>query len=181
MPIDVKAVQHVAALSRLELDPAEAPRFVKELQSILAYVEQLQKLDVGGIEPTSQVGAGGTTPLRGDAALPPEAPREAPAEGAGRKSYTATSLPTTRTWWSGSARRGRSRPGRPTATSSPWAPRPRTRPTCRREIRGTWSAFPAGPAAARPPRSRRSRRRSRWAPTRADRCASPRRSAGSMD
>ncbi len=84
MPIDVKAVQHVAALSRLELDPAEAPRFVKELQSILAYVEQLQKLDVGGIEPTSQVGAGVTTPLREDVAVPSDVREEALAEAPDR-------------------------------------------------------------------------------------------------
>ena len=66
MPIDAKVVHDVATLSRLEVDPAEAPRFVKELQSILAYVEQLQSLDVSGIEPTSQVGAGVKTALRED-------------------------------------------------------------------------------------------------------------------
>ncbi len=66
MPIDAKVVHQVAALSRLEVDPSEESRLVKELQSILAYVEQLQALDVSGIEPTSQVGAGEKTSLRED-------------------------------------------------------------------------------------------------------------------
>jgi len=70
MPIDDKVVRDVAALSRLDVDPGEAPRFVKELQSILAYVEQLQSLDLSGIEPTSQVGAGVTVPLREDIVVP---------------------------------------------------------------------------------------------------------------
>ncbi|HXF59615.1 MAG TPA: Asp-tRNA(Asn)/Glu-tRNA(Gln) amidotransferase subunit GatC [Candidatus Saccharimonadales bacterium] len=77
MPIDAKVVHDVARLSRLEVDPAEAPRFVKELQSILAYVEQLQSLDVSGIEPTSQVGAGVKTALREDVVVPSEVREEA--------------------------------------------------------------------------------------------------------
>jgi aspartyl-tRNA(Asn)/glutamyl-tRNA(Gln) amidotransferase subunit C len=77
MPIDDKVVHDVAALSRLNVDPAEAPRFVKELQSILAYVEQLQSLDVAGIEPTSQVGAGIKTPLREDQVVPSDVREEA--------------------------------------------------------------------------------------------------------
>jgi aspartyl-tRNA(Asn)/glutamyl-tRNA(Gln) amidotransferase subunit C len=77
MPIDDKVVRDVAALSRVRFDPAEAPRFVKELQDILAYVEQLQTLDVSGIEPTSQVGAGVPTPLREDRVVPSDAREEA--------------------------------------------------------------------------------------------------------
>jgi len=77
MPIDAKVVHDVAVLSRLQVDPQDAPRFVKELQSILSYVEQLQDLDVSGIEPTSQVGAGVKTPLREDVAVPSEVREEA--------------------------------------------------------------------------------------------------------
>lgn len=77
MPIDEKVVRDVAALSRLQVDPAEAPRFVKELQSILAYVEQLQSLDLTGIEPTSQVGAGVKNPLREDTVVPSDVREEA--------------------------------------------------------------------------------------------------------
>ena len=68
MSIDLQVVRKVAALARLHIDPAEEPRFVKELQAILSYVEQLQALDVSGIEPTSQVGAGVVTSLRADEA-----------------------------------------------------------------------------------------------------------------
>lgn len=70
MPIDAKVVHQVAALSRLEVDPSEEPRLVKELGSILSYVEQLQSLDVSGIEPTSQVGEGAKPPLRADVVKP---------------------------------------------------------------------------------------------------------------
>ena len=77
MPIDDKVVHDVAALSRLEVDSHEAPRFVKELQAILAYVEQLQDLDVSGIEPTSQVGAGIRAELREDKVIPSDVREEA--------------------------------------------------------------------------------------------------------
>jgi len=84
MPIDAKVVHQVAALSRLEVDPAEEGRFVQELQAILAYVEQLQALDVSGIEPTSQVGAGEKTPLREDVVIPSDVRDEALAQAPDR-------------------------------------------------------------------------------------------------
>jgi len=84
MPIDAKVVHQVAALSRLEVDPAEEGRFVQELQAILAYVEQLQALDVSGIEPTSQVGAGERTPLREDVVIPSDVRDEALAQAPDR-------------------------------------------------------------------------------------------------
>ena len=84
MPIDAKVVHQVAALSRLEVDPSEEPRLVKELTSILSYVEQLQGIDVSGIEPTSQVGAGEKTPLREDQVLPCDVRDEALASAPDR-------------------------------------------------------------------------------------------------
>jgi aspartyl-tRNA(Asn)/glutamyl-tRNA(Gln) amidotransferase subunit C len=45
----------LAKLSRLSLDKEEIPKFRKELQSILSYVEMLDSVDVSGYEPTSQV------------------------------------------------------------------------------------------------------------------------------
>lgn len=77
MPIDSETVRKVAALARLRIDPAEEPRLVRELVSILSYVEQLQTLDVSGIEPTSQVGAGSKAALRKDEAAPCEVREEA--------------------------------------------------------------------------------------------------------
>ena len=70
MPIDHDVVRRIAALARLGIDPAEEPRMVKELGAILSYVEQLQGLDVTGIEPTSQVGEGATAALRPDEERP---------------------------------------------------------------------------------------------------------------
>jgi aspartyl-tRNA(Asn)/glutamyl-tRNA(Gln) amidotransferase subunit C len=84
MPIDAGDVHKVAALSRLQVDPAEEDRFVTELQSILAYVEQLQALDVSGIEPTSQVGVGAAAPLREDRVVPADVRDEALAQAPDR-------------------------------------------------------------------------------------------------
>ena len=70
MPIDRGTVQKIAALARLQVDAAEEERFVRELQAILAYVEQLQALDVAGIEPTSTVIAGAPPELRPDEVRP---------------------------------------------------------------------------------------------------------------
>jgi aspartyl-tRNA(Asn)/glutamyl-tRNA(Gln) amidotransferase subunit C len=84
MPIDAKVVHDVAALSRLRVDPSDEGRFVAELQSILTYVEQLQALDVSGIEPTSQVGAGGSAKLREDRVVPSDVREEALAQAPDR-------------------------------------------------------------------------------------------------
>jgi aspartyl-tRNA(Asn)/glutamyl-tRNA(Gln) amidotransferase subunit C len=70
MSIDLELVRRIAALARLRLDPAEEPRMLKELGAILSYVEQLQGLDVDGIEPTSQVSAGEPPRLRPDVERP---------------------------------------------------------------------------------------------------------------
>jgi aspartyl-tRNA(Asn)/glutamyl-tRNA(Gln) amidotransferase subunit C len=70
MPIDARTVEKIAALARLELKPAEEERMVRELQAILAYVEQLQAVDVSGIEPTSQVTEGKPPALRPDEERP---------------------------------------------------------------------------------------------------------------
>jgi len=66
MPIDRGTVKHIAALARLRVDPAEEERYVRELQAILSFVEQLQDIDVSGIEPTSTVIAGAPPKLRRD-------------------------------------------------------------------------------------------------------------------
>ena len=87
MPIDRKTVQDIAVLARIQVEPDEEERYVKELQEILAYVEQLQEIDISGIEPTSTVAAGDPPALRPDEERPceirEEALREAPdREGA---------------------------------------------------------------------------------------------------
>jgi aspartyl-tRNA(Asn)/glutamyl-tRNA(Gln) amidotransferase subunit C len=45
----------LAHLSRLHVDEDEITRFSDEISAILQYVEQLQSVDLSGLEPTSQV------------------------------------------------------------------------------------------------------------------------------
>jgi aspartyl-tRNA(Asn)/glutamyl-tRNA(Gln) amidotransferase subunit C len=48
--LDIRAVAHLA---RLELTPEEQTRYGAQLGDILRYVEQLQQVDVTGVEPTA--------------------------------------------------------------------------------------------------------------------------------
>lgn len=48
-------VRRLARLSRLKLTETEVSNYTHELTAILGYVEQLQDVDVSGLEPTSQV------------------------------------------------------------------------------------------------------------------------------
>jgi aspartyl-tRNA(Asn)/glutamyl-tRNA(Gln) amidotransferase subunit C len=80
-------VERIAALANLELTEDEIETFGRQLAGILAYAEQVQRLDTTGVSPTSHVLAG--RPLdRADAPRPsldrdralesaPDAPREA--------------------------------------------------------------------------------------------------------
>ena len=45
----------LAQLSRLQLTDAEVTQFESEISTILQYVEQLQAVDLNGVEPTYQV------------------------------------------------------------------------------------------------------------------------------
>lgn len=68
MPIDAATVRKIAALARLRVEDSEEDRMARELAAILTYVEQLQALDLEGIEPTSQVTEGAPPALRPDEA-----------------------------------------------------------------------------------------------------------------
>ena len=48
-------VSYVADLAHLELTPEERARMLKDLNSILAYVERLNQLDTSNVEPMAQV------------------------------------------------------------------------------------------------------------------------------
>jgi aspartyl-tRNA(Asn)/glutamyl-tRNA(Gln) amidotransferase subunit C len=50
-------VLRLAALSRLKLSEAEIAKFQEELSQILDYVEQLEGVDINGLEPTYQLTA----------------------------------------------------------------------------------------------------------------------------
>jgi aspartyl-tRNA(Asn)/glutamyl-tRNA(Gln) amidotransferase subunit C len=50
-------ILQVAALARLELTDEEAARYQTQVEQILRYVEQLDRIDVSGIEPTAHAAA----------------------------------------------------------------------------------------------------------------------------
>ena len=55
----------LAALARLDLSDSEVTEYSQELTAILHYVEQLQNVDVDGLQPTHQV-TGLTNVMRED-------------------------------------------------------------------------------------------------------------------
>jgi aspartyl-tRNA(Asn)/glutamyl-tRNA(Gln) amidotransferase subunit C len=54
-PITAGEVRRIAHLAHLDLTPEEVERLGRELGSILAYVQQLEEVDVSGVPPTSHV------------------------------------------------------------------------------------------------------------------------------
>ncbi len=59
MSVDAATVKRVAHLARIALPESEVERMQGELNAILGFVEQLQKVDVEGVEPMTSV-----TPMR---------------------------------------------------------------------------------------------------------------------
>lgn len=55
MSVTLKDVEHIATLARLEFTDEEKAMFAHQLNSILAYVEQLNKLDTTSVEPLAHV------------------------------------------------------------------------------------------------------------------------------
>jgi len=53
--VSEKDVTYVADLAHLELTEEERERLLKDLNSILGYIERLNQLDTTGVEPMSQV------------------------------------------------------------------------------------------------------------------------------
>ena len=65
MSVDKDTVRKVARLSRIKLDEDRVEPMTQELNAILAWIEQLEEVDVDGIEPmTSAVAT--TLPMRED-------------------------------------------------------------------------------------------------------------------
>lgn len=58
-------VLKLAKLARIDLSDEEVDKFADEFTAILDYVQQLQSVDVSGLEPTSQV-TGLTNVMRPD-------------------------------------------------------------------------------------------------------------------
>lgn len=79
-------IRKLARLCRLRLTDEEVTKYQEELGAILAYVEQLQDVDVSGYEPTSQV-TGLTNVVRADTEIdygvsPSDLLKNAPAQQA---------------------------------------------------------------------------------------------------
>jgi aspartyl-tRNA(Asn)/glutamyl-tRNA(Gln) amidotransferase subunit C len=55
MSVTLKDVEHVAALARLSFTDEEKAKLTGQLNTILAYMEQLNQLDTTGVEPLSHV------------------------------------------------------------------------------------------------------------------------------
>jgi aspartyl-tRNA(Asn)/glutamyl-tRNA(Gln) amidotransferase subunit C len=55
MKISEEDVSHIAELSRLKLTEEEKKKFQHQLNNILVYVDQLNEIDTGSVEPTSHI------------------------------------------------------------------------------------------------------------------------------
>jgi aspartyl-tRNA(Asn)/glutamyl-tRNA(Gln) amidotransferase subunit C len=55
MSLSHDQVRHIAKLARLNLTDEEISMFAGQLSDIFEYVDQLNEVDTGGVEPTSQV------------------------------------------------------------------------------------------------------------------------------
>jgi aspartyl-tRNA(Asn)/glutamyl-tRNA(Gln) amidotransferase subunit C len=69
--LSLEEVRRIAALARLRLSPEEEERFAGQLSAILGHVQELEALDLEGVEPMTHALAGGEAPaLRADLERP---------------------------------------------------------------------------------------------------------------
>jgi aspartyl-tRNA(Asn)/glutamyl-tRNA(Gln) amidotransferase subunit C len=55
MSVDTATVRHIARLARIAVTDGEVEALVPELNNILGWIEQLQEVDVSGVEPMTAV------------------------------------------------------------------------------------------------------------------------------
>ena len=55
MSIDTKTAARVAKLARIKVDEADLPDLAQEFTNILGFIEQLNEVDVDGIDPMTSV------------------------------------------------------------------------------------------------------------------------------
>lgn len=55
MSVDQKTVRRIAHLARIKVSEEDVPRLEGELNSILHWIEQLNEVDVQGVEPLTSV------------------------------------------------------------------------------------------------------------------------------
>ena len=66
MSIDEKTVRKVAKLARLALPEERVLPLVDELNGIMAWIEQLNEVDIDGVEPMTSAVEGLSLPMRDD-------------------------------------------------------------------------------------------------------------------
>lgn len=81
MTISREDVRYVAELSRLELTAEEEEVFQEQLSRVLEYVDQIQEVEIEGVEPYISAAAEGNV-FRADEVREPLAPAEAVANAA---------------------------------------------------------------------------------------------------
>jgi aspartyl-tRNA(Asn)/glutamyl-tRNA(Gln) amidotransferase subunit C len=92
--VTVKDVEYVAALARLSLDDREKEMYTHQLNEILAYVEQLNKLDTSAVEPLEHVID--LTNVTRDDAVTPSLPRGEALKNAPDRTEKFFKVPTVR-------------------------------------------------------------------------------------
>ncbi len=55
MAVDGKTVRRIGSLARIRIDEDDVDNYVNELNVILGFVEQLNEVDVEGVEPMTSV------------------------------------------------------------------------------------------------------------------------------
>jgi|ERR1700683_3753455 len=78
--ISVEEVARIARLARIGLTADETATMAEEIGRILTFVDQLQKVDIAGVEPTDQVT--GLTDVWREDEVRPSPPREQLLAGA---------------------------------------------------------------------------------------------------
>lgn len=55
MTIDLKTVKHISKLSRISIEDEKAKKLEKDLNSIFKWIEQLNQLNTGKVEPLTSI------------------------------------------------------------------------------------------------------------------------------
>ena len=55
MTIDLKTVKHISKLSRISIENEKAKKLEKDLNSIFKWIEQLNQLNTGKVEPLTSI------------------------------------------------------------------------------------------------------------------------------
>ena len=82
MSVDQATVRRIARLARIKVADADVPRLEGELNAILRWIEQLNEVDIAGVEPLTSVVAMKMKKRQDevtDGNYPPEIVRNAPA------------------------------------------------------------------------------------------------------